>query len=631
MTAEGTLTRFRDYSVGPARFMNLVSCFELGVIDQLRDHAGLTAAQLGEAVGVTPDAVEQLLHLFVKEGFVACDEASGGYRLDALAEVAEADLRRELTLLNMIKVVMLRQVFYLTESVRAGTVVGLKELYGFDGNLYGAVAEHRDLRESWATLMDNVTAHIDHWFFANIDVPSGAQVLDLAGNTGLGAMHTYRLKSSPGLRVTTFDLPEKENECLENFRANGMEEHCSFIGGDVFQSVPSGFSVVLIKHFLDMFDKKQVLAILNGANQALDEGGQVHVLVPVYPEDFRSSATVDVDFFPAFFLGCTMGQGGPQKLSTYRSWLEECGFKVTQAIYQDPADILPGTFVVHGLLSATKIALSGSRMNRPIRIGVHLWPGGGPDYLTWREAVVRAEELGADVILGYDHFHRPAVRRGPKGIELEPVQPDVNNFEGWTALASWGEITARAEIGLLVTGIGYRNPDLLADMARTVDHISGGRLILGLGAGYYQKDYTSYGYDYGTLRSRMDLFAEGIGRIERRLENLKPKPLRQIPLLIGGAGERRTLPLVGAHAHIWHCGLDLETFRRKNALVKQYAAAAGRSDSVIERATTWAGAPRADALLAEGVTLFIAEVKPGPAAYELTALSEVLAWRDSVR
>ena len=356
MTPEVTLARFREYMVGPARFMNLLSCFELGIIDRLRESPGMTAAKLGEAVAAKPDAVEQLLHLLVKEDFVAYDEASGAYSLDGLAGVAEADLQRALAYMNMIKVVALRQVFYLTDSVRTGTLVGLNKLYGFDGNLYGAVAEHNDLRQSWSRLMDTVTARIDPWFFDNIDIPLGAQVLDLAGNTGLGAIHTYTLKASPGLRVTTFDLPEKEKECLENFRNHGVDEHCSFIGGDVFDEVPKGFDVVLVKHFLDMFDKKEVFKILDGVNRALDVGGQVNILVPVYPENVKDSDNYNVDFFPTFFLGCTMGQGGPQKLSTYRSWLEECGFEVTKAIAKDPAEIPPHAIPVQAILCATKTA-----------------------------------------------------------------------------------------------------------------------------------------------------------------------------------------------------------------------------------------------------------------------------------
>ncbi|KKD02265.1 hypothetical protein TN53_41500, partial [Streptomyces sp. WM6386] len=159
--------------VGPSRFMTLLSVFELGVVDALREAPGLTAAELGEKVGAKADALEQLLFLLVKEGFVAQDETSGGYRLDGLAEVAESDLARALAYMNLIKVTALRQLYYLTESARTGSVVGLKELYSAEGTLYDAVADHQDLNDSWLKLMNTVTANIDPWFFANIDVPAG--------------------------------------------------------------------------------------------------------------------------------------------------------------------------------------------------------------------------------------------------------------------------------------------------------------------------------------------------------------------------------------------------------------------------------------------------------------------------
>ncbi len=263
-----------------------------------------------------------------------------------------------------------------------------------------------------------------------------------------------------------------------------------------------------------------------------------------------------------------------------------------------------------------------------VRIGVQLWPGGTPDYRTWRQAVLHAEELGADAIFGYDHFHKPFVDIVAGVPQLHDEQPEVNNFEGWTALASWGEITTRAEIGLLVTGMPYRNPDLVADMARTVDHISGGRLILGLGAGWYWKDFTVYGYDYGSVRSRMDQFDEGLARIEHRLAHLTPGPLRHIPILIGGGGERRTIPTAARHADIWHSFEPIEEFRRKNELLKRLASEAGRDEAAIERGMAWTDAKTADAFVDEGVTLFTTEIHPDGNSYDFSELKTMLAWRD---
>ena len=205
-------------------------------------------------------------------------------------------------------------------------------------------------------------------------------------------------------------------------------------------------------------------------------------------------------------------------------------------------------------------------------------------------------------------------------VDGKPVlfdeQPDDVNFEGWTALASWGEITSRVEIGLLVTGVGYRNPDLLADMARTVDHISGGRLILGLGAGWYEKDYTTYGYEYGTFKTRFDLFDESLLRIENRMAQLNPPPVRDIPVLIGGSGAKRSLPAVAKHADIWHAFLPVDKFVEASKLVDELAEANGREGSDIERSSVWENAADADAYRDAGVTLFTTEIVPDANGYD---------------
>jgi probable F420-dependent oxidoreductase len=274
----------------------------------------------------------------------------------------------------------------------------------------------------------------------------------------------------------------------------------------------------------------------------------------------------------------------------------------------------------------------GGAVTKPIRIAAQIPPAGTPSYSAWRDTVLRAEDVGADVIFGYDHFMVPAVTgRDENGRPITAPNPPVRaNFESWTALASWAEITSRAELGLLVGGAGFRNPELLADMARTVDHISGGRIILGLGAGWYQPDYTEYSYDFGTVSSRHAVFVDALERIEDRLTKLVPPPLRKIPVLIGGSGEKKTIPAVARFADIWHSGGELEAFVRRNAVLVEQTQRIGRDDREIERAVSWVNADAADGFADARVTLFTVSVL-AEGGYDLTELKAALAWRDSRR
>jgi probable F420-dependent oxidoreductase len=161
--------------------------------------------------------------------------------------------------------------------------------------------------------------------------------------------------------------------------------------------------------------------------------------------------------------------------------------------------------------------------------------------------------------------------------------PDGNHFEGWTLLSAIGADTTHAMVGTLVACNSYRNADLHADMARTIDHITGGRAYLGIGAGWFERDYDEYGYEFGTAGDRLRALETSLQRIKERIPKLPPPPVGTLPILIGGSGEKVTLRLVATYGDAWNSFGPPDNWAKKNAVLDEWCEKVGRDPAEIER------------------------------------------------
>lgn len=224
-----------------------------------------------------------------------------------------------------------------------------------------------------------------------------------------------------------------------------------------------------------------------------------------------------------------------------------------------------------------------------IRLGILLWSQ-ATDWADFERAAVRIDELGYESLWTWDHLH---------AIFGDPHQPI---FEGYTTLAAWAKVTSQVRLGLLVGANTFRNPGLVAKSVTTIDHLSGGRAILGLGGAWFELEHREHGIEFGrSPGTRLTWLDEAVGGIRSMLDgepvtsppdgryqfdNLRQHPLPiqdHLPIMIGGSGEKKTLRTVAKYADMWNAMGSIEKLRRKDGVLREHCEAVGRDTNEILR------------------------------------------------
>ncbi len=211
-----------------------------------------------------------------------------------------------------------------------------------------------------------------------------------------------------------------------------------------------------------------------------------------------------------------------------------------------------------------------------LKFGVLLW-NQSTDWPSYAAAVRRLDELGYEHLWAWDHLY---------AIFGDPYQPI---FEGWESLVAAAGISKRLRLGLLVGANTFRNPGLQAKLATTLDHISGGRAILGVGGAWMEPEHTAHGIEFGTgFGQRLDWLDESVAAMRDLLDGKEVTSAPgghytfRLPIMIGGSGEKKTLRTVARYADMWNGMGPLDFMRHKIDVLRGHCADVGRDPSEIE-------------------------------------------------